>query len=183
MFLIPIEPGNNSANGRIAGYDAIEIGGIALRLYKCFAPAIRASCEVRTRPPTVEVVGDRLCRNCGDVHSSKQVIVLLGLIKKRPATIKEAALMPSVSECNRKLSTGHGSEYSWQRPRSEAQKKSKDKLNCSSHLTIHDRPPHAGLAILLLVFACGVHNGDLLFFCFFSAHNPVRELSMGCAQV
>src|SRR5437867_3533555 len=84
---------------------------------------------------------------------------------------------------NRKLRTGHGSEYSWQRPRSEAQKKSKDKLNCSSHLTIHDRPPHAGLAILLLVFACGVHNGDLLFFCFFSAHNPVRELSMGCAQV
>src|SRR5712692_4964264 len=84
---------------------------------------------------------------------------------------------------NCKLSTGHGSEYSWQRPRSEAQKKSKDKLSCSSHLTIHDRPPHAGLAILLLVFACGVHNGDLLFFCFFSAHNPVRELSMGCAQV
>ena len=37
--------------------------------------------------------------------------------------------------------------------------------------------------VLLLVFACGVHNGDLLFFCFFSAHNPVRELSMGCAQV
>ena len=108
MFLIPIEPGNNSANGRIAGYDTIEIGGIALGLYKCFAPAIRASCEVRTRPPTVEVVGDRLCRNCGDVHSSKQVIVLLGLIKKRPATIKEAALMPSVSECNRKTFLGQG---------------------------------------------------------------------------
>src|ERR1700675_3837537 len=108
MFLIPIEPGNNSANGRIAGHDAIEIGGIALGLYKCFAPAIRAACEVRTRPPTVEVVGDHLCRNCGDVHPSKQIIVLLGLIKKRPATIKKAGLMPGVSECNRKTFVGQG---------------------------------------------------------------------------
>ena len=40
MFLVPIETGNHRAKGGITGYDAVEIGRVALSLYQSLATAI-----------------------------------------------------------------------------------------------------------------------------------------------
>src|SRR5205814_644540 len=102
VFLVPIESGNDRADGGITGNDTVEIGRILFSFNQPLATTIRAAREIRAGAPAIEPLRNGLPRDCREVHTSKQEIVLFGLVVERPAPIEKATLMPSVSKGGRK---------------------------------------------------------------------------------
>lgn len=106
MFLVPIESGRDRAESRIASDDTVEIRRISFSFHQPFPTTVRAAREIRAGAPAIEPTGNRLSGDRSDMHSSKQVIILLGLIIECPAAVEKVALMPSVGKRDRKAAAG-----------------------------------------------------------------------------
>src|SRR5262245_4449119 len=98
MLLVPVESWNSRTDGGVAGNDAVEIRGISLSLDERLTTAVRAAREVRAGLSTIVLLCDGLGRHRGDVYSSKQEVVLLGLIIERPAAVEKVALVSCIRE-------------------------------------------------------------------------------------
>src|SRR5262249_405552 len=85
-----------------SGNDAVEVGGITLRLHQRLPSAVRAAFKIRLPWHSSVKSLDNLLRGYrGGVHGPVAKINLpLGIVQ-RPATIASPALVPSVGSCRR----------------------------------------------------------------------------------